>query len=369
MKKLLLLIFVLITAAGLVFNFWLKPKFETEKDVTKLGIAQETITPSTPEATASVTIELPSQKILIPVPHIYQTFNNCGPATLSMILANFGKNVSQKELADLMRPYQHPKGDNDDKTIFPTEFANFAQKYGFEAKNGVAADIELLKEVITKAEIPVVVKGWLKVNEDIGHFWVVRGFDEQQGMLITDDSYHGPNRKTSYANFLRLWQPFNYGYIIVYPEDKKEIVEKILANRGSLPEQYQKAVNRAQKEIKLPPDNIYPYFNLSTSYYHLADYQKSVAAFEVVENKLPRRMLWYQIEPVLAYQKLGNFERVFEITDKVLTDDNRAFSEFYQIRGEILLTQGKKEEARAEFEKAVFYNKNFTPAKEALSKI
>jgi hypothetical protein len=41
--------------------------------------------------------------------HTYQTFNNCGPATLSMILSWYGESVSQKELGNKMRPYQHPK--------------------------------------------------------------------------------------------------------------------------------------------------------------------------------------------------------------------------------------------------------------------
>lgn len=39
--------------------------------------------------------------------HTYQIFNNCGPATLSMILSWHGKSVSQKELGDAMRPFQN----------------------------------------------------------------------------------------------------------------------------------------------------------------------------------------------------------------------------------------------------------------------
>ena len=98
----------------------------------------------------------------------------------------------------------------------------------------------------------------------------------------------------------------------------------------------------------------------------MGDYKASISAFEKVENRLPRRMLWYEIEPVLSYQKLGNYERVFQIADRVLNGGNRAYSELYQIRGEIYLAQRNKDAARREFELAIQYNKNYTPAQEAL---
>jgi len=41
----------------------------------------------------------------------------------------------------------------------------------------------------------------------------------------------------------------------------------------------------------------------------------------------------------------------------------------YQLRGEIYLIQDKPEEAREEFEQALYYNKYFEQAKEALAKL
>jgi predicted negative regulator of RcsB-dependent stress response len=50
-----------------------------------------------------------------------------------------------------------------------------------------------------------------------------------------------------------------------------------------------------------------------------------------------------------------------------LDGGNRAFSELYQIRGEVFLAQGQRERAKEEFEKALLYNRNYKPAKEALA--
>lgn len=320
-------------------------------------------------AERSVELEQPRDYVLLENPqHVYQTFNNCGPATLSMALSWYGINASQEELGNRMRPYQNPQGDNDDKTIFTYEFVDWAQEYGVEAIERVNGDIELLKK-FTANGIPVVVKTWLNPGEDIGHFRLVRGFDERGKVIIQDDSYHGPNRKIAYFDFLSMWQPFNYNYMIIYTPDIKDKVEAIIGSELKESTAWRNALERAERETQLDGESPYPDFNISTASYHLGDYERSVEAFERVENDLPRRMLWYQIEPILAYKELGMYDRAFEITDRVLENGNRAYSELYMVRGEIYLEQGKTELAREQFELAVHYNENLSEAKENLLRI
>ena len=308
-----------------------------------------------------------SASLSLPI-HTYQTFNNCGPATLSMILAFSGVNVSQKELGEEMRPYQIPSGDNDDKTIFTQEFVDWAKKYGVESVGRVNGDIDLLKIFIANG-IPVVVKTWLHMNEDIGHFRIVRGYDDERQIIIQDDSYEGKDKKIPYYDFLSMWQPFNYAYVIVYRLDQKELVEAIIGKELDVQVAWQNSLARALDEETLDSQNVYPVFNQSMAYYHLGDYNASIGAFERVEDRLPGRMLWYEIEPILAYQKQRNYDRVFQIIEEILTNGNRAFSELYQIRGEIYQKQDDKEKARGEFETALFYNRNFHKAKEALENL
>lgn len=373
MKKKLIFVLVAILLIGGVL-LWSKrpsPAIET-KFVTDV---REDLVPTagkfqeSDESKSTVEIKEPGSTALVSnLRHTYQTFNNCGPATLSMILGWYGKNVSQSELADKMRPYQNQKGDNDDKTIFTYEFVDWAKEYGFEAIGRVNGDIELLKK-FTSNGIPVVVKTWLHVNEDIGHFRIVRGFDESKKVIIQDDSYEGPNKKFSYFDFLSMWQPFNYSYIVVYKPEQKSLVEAVLGSETDEKVAWSNALDRAKRESQLTADNVYPWFNTSTAYYHLDDYQNSVLAFEKVESRLPKRMLWYQIEPIQSYEKLGNYDRVFSIIARVLENGNRAYSELYQIRGEIYLEQGKKDLARKEFEQALVYNKYFKKAQVSLESI
>ena len=129
---------------------------------------------------------------------------------------------------------------------------------------------------------------------------------------------------------------------------------------------WKKAAKNSQKELLLNQDDVYARFNLSVALYHTGDLQKAVLEFERVENRLPFRTLWYQIEPIQAYFELGNYQRVFNLTDKIFNNQNRAFSELYIIRGEIYQNQRNVEEAKREFEKAVFYNQNLKSAQQLL---
>lgn len=326
--------------------------------------SKKTISPTPTVAVKST----PASYVLPSHGFISQTFNNCGPATLSMVLSYYGKTVHQDDLGARMRPYQHPTGDNDDKSIFADEFEQYAQEYGFEALARPNGTIEMLQELVAN-DIPVVVRTWLHPNEDIGHFRIVRGYDGTRRVLIQDDSYEGKDLEFDYDEFSALWQAFNYGYILVYPPAKQDIVRSILGQEFDESIAYKNSVDRAKTELAQNPHSSYSQFNLSTAYYHLGKYEQAAREFEKVEHSLPWRMLWYQIEPIAAYTKLGNAERVFALTGSILNNNNRAFSELYQLRGEVYLKQGNADAARSEFEQAIFYNKNFEPAKDALKSL
>ena len=59
--------------------------------------------------------------------HIWQSWNNCGPATLAMALNYFGKKVGQQEIGAQLRP------DPDDKNVGLEEMAAYAQSQGLSA--------------------------------------------------------------------------------------------------------------------------------------------------------------------------------------------------------------------------------------------
>lgn len=356
-------------ALSVVAAFLLPYMQEKELTIREVPLARERTPVMQTTPTPSVVVKSPPVSYTMPQTRfVSQSFNNCGPASLSMVMSMFGTIVDQETLADRMRPYHNPAGGVDDKSIFADEFVTYAKEQGFEALQRPNGDIDMIKKLIAN-DVPVVVRTWLNDHEDIGHFRVVRGYNDETGTLLQDDSYQGPNLTYTYDSFDALWQPFNYGYILVYPKDKADVVATILGDQMNEKTAYADSIIRAEKELRENPSEFYPLFNIATASYYLGDYQKSVEYYEKALPNLPARMLWYQIEPILAYQKTNADDTVFRLTDTILTTGNQAYSELYQIRGEIYQKQGNTEAARSEFEKAIMYNVNFEPAKVSLQSL
>lgn len=367
MQKMTLLLIVLIVSVVAAIS--LVATKEEKNNSSYFATATNTPTPSPiPPITL---VQPPSNKILQNNYHIFQTFNNCGPAALSMALSYYGIYESQEKLGQDLRPYQNPQGDNDDKSVTLEELSEKSKEYGLVPYHRPNGNIEIIKLFIAY-DIPVVARTLTKPNEDIGHYRIVKGYDSAEQNIIQDDSLQGKNLNFSYEDFNTLWKRFNYEYLVLVPAEKVEIAEAILQEDKDEKTAWQKAVENSRRH--LPGDQnghlegeVYDRFNLSVAFYNIGEYERSVEEFEKVENLLPFRTLWYQIEPIQAYYELGSYDRVFEITNKILNTYNRAFSELYLIRGKIYKNQGDLESARSEYEKAVFYNTNLKPAQEALN--
>lgn len=287
--------------------------------------------------------------------HVFQTFNNCGPAALSMALSFHDTFISQQELGQQLRPYQRPNGDNDDKSVTLSELRAIAEDRGFTAYHRPSGDIAMIEQFVSQG-MPVITRTWLRPGEDIGHYRVIKGYDRTQQLLFQDDSLQGKGLAYKYEDFLDLWSAFNYEFLVVVPHGKQEIAEGILAERKDVRDAWQLALDLANQQLSANSSDKYALFNSSVAHYYLGNYQQAVRAYEAVDEVLPNRMLWYQIEPLLAYYQIGDHTKVFELIDGIFSSQNRAFSELYYLQGRMYLQQGRDELAQSAFEQARIYN-------------
>jgi tetratricopeptide (TPR) repeat protein len=339
----------------------------SQTPTTTVTQATQSAAPIRAVPTPTVQIKSPTQSEIIPLKkHMFQTFNNCGPATYSMVLSYLDIEEPQSVLGDELRPYQNAKGDNDDKSVTLTEIAEHSKKFNLIPYYRPNGTTDKLKLFISNG-MPVVLRTWLNDHDDIGHFIIVRGYNDSTQMLTFDDSYYGKNRQVSYSKMNSLWQPFNYEYMVLTNQENQKVAETILKEEVDSKVAWQNAVERNQNDQT--SENPYPSFNLAVAYYEIGDYTKSIQTFEQVQPKLPRRMLWYQLQPILSYQKLNQHQKVFELTDAILNNQNRAYSELYLIRANSYLIQGNKEKAKSEAELALRYNQNQTAIKGFLDRL
>jgi hypothetical protein len=74
--------------------------------------------------------------------------------------------------------------------------------------------------------IPVIVNQWLSEGSEIRHYRVIRGYDDEEEVFVSDDPLQGPNMRIDYDTFMRLSRP---GTIIaVYPPELDELVRSLM---------------------------------------------------------------------------------------------------------------------------------------------
>lgn len=337
---------------------------------TNVIVADTPPSPSPAPETDGVPAEspLPEKKAIDGLAHAWQTFNNCSSVGLLIALSRWNIDDTQEQIARGTRPWNNPKGDNDDKSVTLYELADYAARYDMAAYVRPNGDIELLKKFVAEG-IPVVARALMYPDKDFVHYRVIRGYDDDKRIVIESDGIEGPNRAYSYDEWMHLWKDFNYSYLVVVPHEKREVVDRILGAEEDENIAWQNAKKRAEGEIAKDPNDMRAHYNLVTALYYLGDYEGTVREFEVIGPRLTAHKLWYQMEPIEAYFELGKFDRVIALADSVINANNASVSELYMMKGEIYESRGDVLGAKAEYAKALYYNSAMQAAKDAFKRL
>ena len=298
--------------------------------------------------------------------HQYQTWNNCGPATISMALSHFGRPEQQSHAAAFLKP------NASDKNVGPDELVTYARSVGLRADLIMAGDMNRLKRLVAN-DIPVVIQMWFTPhpNDGMGHFRLLMGYDDAAQQVIVYDSYQTPgvNVRLSYAAFDQDWRVFNRPFIPVYPAEKADLVTAILGPDRDETAMRQRALAESQAETITRPNDPYSWFNTGTALTQLGRTGEAIQAFDRARAlKLPWRMLWYQFAPFEAYLAEGRVNDVLALTNANLQQANDLEESLYY-RGKALEAQGQPAQARASYQAAIRSNPKYGPALHALSLI
>ncbi|MCL4294323.1 MAG: C39 family peptidase [Anaerolineae bacterium] len=296
------------------------------------------------------------------VTHQWQTWNNCGPATITMNLSYYGRTETQVEAAQFLKPNQ------EDKNVSPDELAAYARSLGFEAVVRVGGDLDLLKSFLSN-DLPVIVEFWTNPEDNggMGHYRLFTGYDEAGGYFIAEDSLNGSGIQVPMAEFDAYWQVFNRTYVLAYPSDQTALVHTIVGSAMIDQTMFERALLTAQTEAKNTPGSPYAWFNLGTNYARLGQKELAAGAFDEARRiGLPYRMLWYQFDIFETYLAVGRSQDVIDLSSAILQATG-GLEELYYYRGLARQALGQVEAAAEDFRAALDYNPNFTPAAKALA--
>ncbi len=316
---------------------------------------------------------LPAQVRLTGLTHMWQTWNNCGPATLAMYLSYFGDKAGQAAVAAAIRP------NREDKNVSPEELAAFARLRGFHAIARANGDADRLRQLLA-AGIPVLIETWHepKPNDGMGHYRLLTGYDDNAAAWIAYDSYdaRGVDARAPYTGVYlpydelgSLWHVFNRQYVVVYTDAMAPDVRRILGPDLDDDAMWARALEDARAAVAVEPTDAFAWFNLGSDLVASGRYAEAAEAYDRARQiGLPWRMLWYQFGPFQAYYQVGRHEEVVALANATLRTA-RYVEELYYWRGLAQQAQGRIAEARASFEQALEMNAFFGPAADALASL
>ena len=331
-----------------------------------------TLTP-TPEPSPTPTP--PTTVALTGLRHEHQGWNNCGPATASMLLSYWGCEQTQYDLAPVLKP------DPDDKNVSPGEIESYVRDQGYESITRVNGDLDLLKALL-QAGFPVMVETWYvrDARDQLGHYRLLIGYDDEARQFVTYDSLHGPDVPIGYRELDELWRVFNRLYVVVYTPERWEALAPIIGPDLEDAAMYERALEVARNEaVALPGDCVayadcsdwvtFSWFNVGSSLTALGRHQDASAAYDRSRQLgLHFRMLWYQFGPYESYYATGRFEDVITLADATLKTAGN-LEESYYWRGRARLALGDVDGARSDFRTALRHHEGWKPAREALDSL
>lgn len=236
---------------------------------------------SSPNVVASVIKpDLPVQlapdtlKASLEVAHIWQSLNNCGPASVVMILSHLSVQVDQESARVPLR------GEDLNRGMGPTVVGAFVAPYGLRATWRVGGTNALMRKLVTNGFMPMVTQFLDAPNVSrVGHWRIVRGFDETLGQMYVADPMKGANIAFDESSFGDLWAPFGYRYLVIYkPEDEAKL-RTILGEDWNESVAKSRLYTRAVEEARVR-DNPFYDFALGQAAFDTGRYVASVKAFE-----------------------------------------------------------------------------------------
>jgi hypothetical protein len=301
--------------------------------------------------------------------YVRQTWNNCGPANVTMSLSYYGWQESQAYAEGFLR------GNREDKNVSPHEIVKFVnEQTQIDALYRIGGDMTTLKRLMA-AGFPVMVElGYAPEGSDwLGHYQTVVGYDDAIQSLYVMDSYIPSDLglPVTYPEFEQDWQQFTWTFIVFHPPEREGEVLSLLGDLSTAEGAYQVALEKAQANARANPQNGFALFNLGRAYTYQGEYELAASAFDRARmQNLPWRMSWYQFEPFRAYYETGRYSDVMALVQSNITTLGGGFvEETFYWQGRALEAQGDRAGAAAAYRRALQQNSRYDEARDALERV
>ena len=273
--------------------------------------------------------------------HWFQGWNQCAEESIAMAVSYFGIKLDPNAVTAFLRPNNGVKGSKNVESNRDRRLSAQSR----HARGRVSRWHGGSRQAARRGGVPVIVGQWQNRTDHagIGHWRVVRGYDDAKGVFLINDSMEGAAVPISYAEFDDLWPVYNYVYIPVWNDRLAPNVQKVMGDDMNLNVNIAHDITYVQNRIEQQPTNAELYFALGGAYFQAGEYQKAVDAYHKAQSmgliqKYPWT-LWYQSWPVTAMVNLGMYNEALQVSQENIRSAG-VFAIMHYERGIIYEKQG-----------------------------
>lgn len=330
-----------------------------------------TVAPATPTIAPTAKPEqIASATFLEPMSHWFQGWNQCAEESIAMSLSYFGSKLDPNTVTAYLRPNNGVKGS---KNVESNRIVDYLHSQGMHADAYHGGTVDRVKRLVAVG-VPVIVGQWQNRTDHagIGHWRVVRGYDDAKGVFLINDSMEGAAVPISYAEFDDLWPVYNYVYIPVWNDRLAPNVQKVMGDDMNLTVNVAHDIAYVQNRIEQQPTNAELFFALGGAYFQAGDFQKAVDTYHKAQSmgliqKYPWT-LWYQSWPVTAMVNLGMYNEALQVSQENIRSAG-VYAIMHYERGIIYEKQGDTATAKREYQMALVDDKNYKEPQTALARL
>ncbi len=161
-------------------------------------------------AASAASAPVPTGYTLQGVPLIRQTYNACGPASITQVLGYFGLKVALADVSRLTRPTER-------SYMTAQAIVDFAPQVGMEARLYSGGSLATVRAAIRQGLPLIALQSHIpRAGTVIPHWRVVVGYDAAAAQVELMDPLLG-HVAMGYADFTRVWADHRGQFAVLYP--------------------------------------------------------------------------------------------------------------------------------------------------------
>lgn len=158
--------------------------------------------------------------VLPDVPLVRQTFNACGPSSITQVLRYYGIPATLAEVSRATRPSER-------SYMTAQAIVQFAPTRGLGARLYRGGSVQAVRRGVAM-RVPLIVLHDVTVSGRVVPHWrVAVGFDDARRVVHVVDPLLG-RVLVPYATFERAWSPHRGLFAVMFPPDWRELVTREL---------------------------------------------------------------------------------------------------------------------------------------------